>query len=604
MDNDKHKDKHKDAHNEIKQEESNSADSISATTMDATNGALAPVAVAERIAVLDVIRGFALIGIFLMNIEFFNRPVGELGQGMPAGLTGLNWLASYFIAYFVAGKFWTIFSLLFGMGFALMLTRSEVKGLAFFQTYLRRLFALGIFGILHHVLIWPGDILYSYAIAACGLLLILFGRPRWIFAAAIVVGLLSAIPAINPIGAFAVALAIYGCIALLLRGEKTLSIFGKTLPLITVAFSLLGCLLLLTGIVAFVVPAMAKLRGAWVFGLLCFLLGYLLARSHQPKEDRPWKIGSLLYCSLFLSMTMGGAAQYFGAEQAAATDAKANSTQTAPAVGSATVSVTDTAASTSASAQLSASAVPNIDGAKSIVNERAEQKKKEAERVKKKEENSRLEAQILSKGTYLEALNFRAREFAEKWNEVAIFSVLINCMFLIGFWFVRSGIIANAREHLPMFKKLVMFGLPFGLGLGVLGSLLSTAPVLGMDRDPYLLATGLLYLGNLPACLGYVSLLVLMLHSKGAFSKVAVLAPYGRMALTNYLSQSVICSAVFYSYGLGYYGMQRAHQVLFVAVIVALQILFSHWWLSKFRYGPMEWVWRAITYWKIPAFKN
>lgn len=599
-----HNDKHKDAHNEIKQEESNSADSISATTMDATNGALAPVAVAERIAVLDVIRGFALIGIFLMNIEFFNRPVGELGQGMPAGLTGLNWLASYFIAYFVAGKFWTIFSLLFGMGFALMLTRSEVKGLAFFQTYLRRLFALGIFGILHHVLIWPGDILYSYAIAACGLLLILFERPRWIFAAAIVVGLLSAIPAIDPIGDFAVALAIYGCIALLLRGEKTLSIFGKTLPLITVAFSLLGCLLLLTGIVAFVVPAMAKLRGAWVFGLLCFLLGYLLARSHQPKEDRPWKIGSLLYCSLFFSMTMGGVAQYFGAEQAAATDAKVNSTQPAPAVGSATASVTDTAASISASTSLSASAVPNIDGAKSIANERAEQKKKEAERVKKKEENSRLEAQILSKGTYLEALNFRAREFAEKWNEVAIFSVLINCMFLIGFWFVRSGIIANAREHLPMFKKLAMFGLPFGLGLGVLGSLLSTAPVLGMDRDPYLLATGLLYLGNLPACLGYVSLLVLMLHSKGAFSKVAVLAPYGRMALTNYLSQSVICSAVFYSYGLGYYGMQRAHQVLFVAVIVALQILFSHWWLSKFRYGPMEWVWRAITYWKIPAFKN
>lgn len=279
MHNDTHKDKHNDAHNEIKQEESNSADSISATTMDATSGALAPVAVAERIAVLDVIRGFALIGIFLMNIEFFNRPVGELGQGMPAGLTGLNWLASYFIAYFVAGKFWTIFSLLFGMGFALMLTRSEVKGLAFFQTYLRRLFALGIFGILHHVLIWPGDILYSYAIAACGLLLILFERPRWIFAAAIVVGLLSAIPAIDPIGDFAVALAIYGCIALLLRGEKTLSIFGKTLPLITVAFSLLGCLLLLTGIVAFVVPAMAKLRGAWVFGLLCFLLGYLLDRK-------------------------------------------------------------------------------------------------------------------------------------------------------------------------------------------------------------------------------------------------------------------------------------------------------------------------------------
>jgi uncharacterized membrane protein YeiB len=70
---------------------------------------VAPVALGERIAVLDVIRGFALIGIFLMNIEFFNRPVGELGEGMPSNLEVFDWLASYLIAYFVAGKFWTIF---------------------------------------------------------------------------------------------------------------------------------------------------------------------------------------------------------------------------------------------------------------------------------------------------------------------------------------------------------------------------------------------------------------------------------------------------------------------------------------------------------------
>jgi uncharacterized membrane protein YeiB len=580
-------------HNEIMQE-SGSGQFSSGTTIESQKDALAPVVVIERIAVLDVIRGFALIGIFLMNVEFFNRPIGELGNGMPAGLSGLNWLASYVVAYFVAGKFWTIFSLLFGMGFALMLTRCEVKGQAFFQTYLRRLFALAIFGILHYVLIWPGDILYSYAIAACGLLLILFAKPRWIFTAAIVVGLLAVIPALNPIGGFAAGLAIYGCIALLLRSEKTIKMFGKTLPLITVIFGLLGCLLLLSGVASLAIPAMAKLRGALVFGLLCFLLAYLLARSHQPKEDRPWKIGSLLYCTLFFSMTMGGAAQYFGAGEADALDAKVHSNQ------SPNASVAVNASAISANSNSANTSLPT----KSEVTERTEQKKKETERLKKKEENNRLEMHVLSKGTYLEALNFRAHEFARKWNEVAIFSVLINCMFLIGFWFVRSGIMANTQAHLPMFKKLALFGLPFGIGLGLAGSLLSTAPVPGLENDPYMFATGLLYLGNLPACLGYVSLLVLMLHSKGVFSKVAVLAPYGRMALTNYLSQSIICSAVFYGYGLGYYGMQRAHQIVFVLLVVVLQILFSHWWLNKFRYGPMEWVWRAITYWKIPAFKN
>ena len=77
-----------------------------------------PAIPAARIEALDVVRGFALFGIFLMNIEFFNRSISGIGEGMPLGLTGIDWLASWFIAYFVQGKFWTIFSLLFGMGFA------------------------------------------------------------------------------------------------------------------------------------------------------------------------------------------------------------------------------------------------------------------------------------------------------------------------------------------------------------------------------------------------------------------------------------------------------------------------------------------------------
>ena len=76
----------------------------------------APVAESQRIEALDVVRGFALLGIFLMNIEWFNRPISALNEGMPRGLTGVDWLASWFIGYFVQGKFWTIFSLLFGMG--------------------------------------------------------------------------------------------------------------------------------------------------------------------------------------------------------------------------------------------------------------------------------------------------------------------------------------------------------------------------------------------------------------------------------------------------------------------------------------------------------
>ena len=83
---------------------------------DAPGSALfTPLAESQRIEALDVVRGFALFGVFLMNIEWFNRTQASFGDGMPRGLTGPDWLASWFIAYFVQGKFWTIFSLLFGI---------------------------------------------------------------------------------------------------------------------------------------------------------------------------------------------------------------------------------------------------------------------------------------------------------------------------------------------------------------------------------------------------------------------------------------------------------------------------------------------------------
>ena len=534
---------------------------------------LAPIAANQRIAALDVIRGFALIGIFLMNIEFFNRPVGELGEGMPVGLTGLNWLASYGIAYFVAGKFWTIFSLLFGMGFALMLTRSEAKAENFLSPYLRRLLALGLFGVLHHILIWPGDILFSYAIAATGLLLILFAKLRWVMVAALIVGALALIPGLNSIGAVAMALALFVVIAFLLRTERTVRFLGKTMPLTSAVLRTLAFIALIVSVVGFVIPAVADLRGAAFPAALFYLLSVLLMYAHEPKDARPWKIGGLLYSLLFTTMILGTGAEYLRANNAK------NSVQQSNQV------VTE-----KQKKQAEATAV--------------RQKKELADREKKRLENLQ-EVQILTKGSYLDAVKFRAKEFAENWSNVVIFSVLINCMFLIGFWFVRSGIMENTRAHLPMFRKLALFGLPIGIGLGIAGSLLSTAQGSpGLEGDPYNVAMGMLYLGNLPACLGYVSVVILMLNSAGKLSNIRILAPYGRMALTNYLSQSIICSIVFYGYGMGFFGMQRAHQVLFVVGVVSLQLLFSHWWLSKFRYGPMEWLWRAITYWKLPAFKN
>ncbi len=72
-----------------------------------------------------------------------------------------------------------------------------------------------------------------------------------------------------------------------------------------------------------------------------------------------------------------------------------------------------------------------------------------------------------------------------------------------------------------------------------------------------------------------------------------------QMALTNYLTQSIICTTLFYSYGFGWYGKVTPKQALAVACIVyVIQVVWSHWWLKTYRIGPMERVWRWMTYGK------
>ena len=135
--------------------------------------AFAPIGAGQRIQALDVVRGFALLGIFLMNIEWFSRPMQQMGQGIDPAASGLDHTAAWAVHTFVAGKFWVLFSLLFGMGFAVMSSRGG-HGPQFRLRYLRRCVALLAFGVLHALLLWPGDILHTYAIA--GVLLLAFGE--------------------------------------------------------------------------------------------------------------------------------------------------------------------------------------------------------------------------------------------------------------------------------------------------------------------------------------------------------------------------------------------------------------------------------------------
>ncbi|HEX5756791.1 MAG TPA: hypothetical protein VFY12_10625, partial [Arenimonas sp.] len=133
--------------------------------------ALAPVSAGERIEAMDVLRGFALLGILLMNIESFVGPFSAALTGLDPGLQGADRWADALIYVLVQGKFWTLFSLLFGMGFAVMMQRAELAGRPFAGLYLRRTLVLLAIGAAHALLLWPGDILTFYALTALLLLL-------------------------------------------------------------------------------------------------------------------------------------------------------------------------------------------------------------------------------------------------------------------------------------------------------------------------------------------------------------------------------------------------------------------------------------------------
>ncbi len=109
---------------------------------------------------------------------------------------------------------------------------------------------------------------------------------------------------------------------------------------------------------------------------------------------------------------------------------------------------------------------------------------------------------------------------------------------------------------------------------------------------------------RVPITIGHASLLMLIYRSGVASWLMKALAAVGQMAFTNYLMQSIICTLFFYGYGLGYYGKLHLHQIYYVVGVVWIfQVIFSVIWLQYFRFGPFEWVWRSLTYWKKQPMK-
>ena len=545
-----------------------------------------PLETHERIQALDVIRGFALLGIFLMNVEWFNRPIAELGSGVPAGLTGLDLAAAWFIHTFVSSKFWPMFSLLFGMGFAVMLQRAQQKGSAFVATYARRTAALAAFGLLHGVLVWPGDILFAYAITAVGLLLTLFGKPRHWLMLLVPVAVLTAIPATRSAGGVIAMLVFSALVAVYLRDERMI----RGWPRVALALLVLAMLMALGGVSAWAMSGVDNGAPLIVGGGLLGVLAWLARRYHEPVDKRPLRAGVAIFLLPTVMMLAGGLFMMFGPQSQGA---RAGADQPAG---------TSLAAASKQGSAASPRGTP-------IAEDKDKAKARQA-RVKRRAERkaeAAQEARVMSGGTYAEAVRLRAKSYLGDLGNSAGLAIIALGLFLLGGWFIQSGMMVQPQRHLPAFRKLAMTGMLAGGALSIVSSLIAVRPEeRAVDAPPdaaWQVANGLHMMGGLPLMLGYVACLVLALQTPAGQRLLGWLAPAGRMALTNYLMQSVIASAVFYGYGLGWWGMPRAQQVVFVLVVFGLQVLFSRWWLARFRYGPMEWLWRWATYGRRPAMR-
>lgn len=168
-------------------------------------------------------------------------------------------------------------------------------------------------------------------------------------------------------------------------------------------------------------------------------------------------------------------------------------------------------------------------------------------------------------------------------------------MFLIGLWVGRRAVYANLDANAPLLRKVAIWGFLVGFPLSLVKAILTTGATREQPVVQFL--TEVAYVLSTPTlALGYAALFALAWLS-GRTRLLDLAAPAGRMALTNYLMQTVIQGFFFLGWGLALIGQLG---LIFIyplsAALFAFQIAYSRWWLARFRFGPVEWLWRSLTY--------
>jgi len=207
--------------------------------------------------------------------------------------------------------------------------------------------------------------------------------------------------------------------------------------------------------------------------------------------------------------------------------------------------------------------------------------------------------QLFSSGSITDWLKLSSMGVFVRYGDLVFtgrpFKVL--AMFLVGMVIGRRALWNSLETNAPLLKRIAFWGYLVGLPASVTWAAIRDGDKL-YAGSLHGVGESLLYaLGVAPLALALAATFAL-LWRKDAWQRVLrVFVPAGKMALTNYLSQTVIATLVFSGFGLKLAGHIGATWLWVQAIAtLALQIAFSAWWLKRHRFGPMEWVWRSLTY--------
>ncbi|MBO9562715.1 MAG: DUF418 domain-containing protein [Niastella sp.] len=202
-------------------------------------------------------------------------------------------------------------------------------------------------------------------------------------------------------------------------------------------------------------------------------------------------------------------------------------------------------------------------------------------------------------GSYADAYEYRGEiymGFLVNYLYLSSWDVLLF-MFL-GMAFFKTGVLTGQAAAKTYWIMTIL-----GLGIGLTLSYLRFRSFVTANFNWFELTKNqyfdLYTVSRVARSLGLLGLILLLYKSGWVKWLFALMRPVGQMAFTNYLTQSLLCGLFFYGVGFGMYGkLQRVEVYYFVLAVWLVQIIWSHLWLRYFNFGPFEWLWRSLTYWK------